>query len=381
MSHEASIPWIEKYRPDKFDNIVLDPTNRVFFQNILAKRYFPNVMFYGPPGTGKTTTILNLIQEYQQNYASHSFGLFTCGDKPTPVNTRTTICSDVAGKSGITARNVSSASKHKENVIHLNASDERGIDIIRSQINQFVKSNHLFEPGLKFVILDEVDYMTKNAQQALKTLLQTCRSNVRYCLICNYISKIDESLRNEFVCVRFNQLPKHEIHRFIRDIAEKEGLRITPEEIDTIQHNYNSDIRSMINFLQLHASTTSTSTNCVAGHSPSATTDNHPHKIHIIRNEQWLKIHRLFHIHSSDPEFTESPEMYIHKLSIIYNTDKRNILNTYFNYVIRHFPELIADDFLSIVEHATHMVDGIPIKHVLQYVAANLYEYYSKVSR
>lgn len=331
-----------------------------FLKNILAKRYFPNVLFYGPPGTGKTTTILNLIQEYQHTNASSPFVSVVIG-----------------GQSGITARNVSSASKHKENVIHLNASDERGIDIIRNQINQFVKSNHLFEPGLKFVILDEVDYMTKNAQQALKTLLQTCRPNVRFCLICNYISKIDESLRNEFVCVRFNQLPKHEIHRFIQEISDKEGLCITPEEIDTIQHNYNSDIRSMINFLQLHASTNYT----IQRDTETPRQGNHIHKIHIIRNEQWLKIHRLFHIHLSDTEFTESPEIYIHKLSIIYNTDKRNILNTYFNYVIRNFPELITDEFLSIVEHATHMVDGIPIKHVLLYVSANLYEYYSKMSR
>jgi DNA polymerase III delta prime subunit len=101
-------------------------------------------------------------------------------------------------------------------VIHLNASDERGIDIIRNQIYQFVKSNNFFDVGLKFVILDEVDYMTKNAQQALKFLLQNSFYNVRFCLICNYISKIDESLKNEFICVRFNQLPKEDIFNFIK---------------------------------------------------------------------------------------------------------------------------------------------------------------------
>ena len=159
LNENANSPWVEKYRPSKFDNIVLDPTNRKLFEKIIEKEHFPNLLFYGPPGTGKTTTIINLIQQYQKTHSRINKG----------------------------------------NVIHLNASDERGIDIIRNQINSFVKSMNLFETGFKFVILDEVDYMTKNAQQALKYLLQTTTTNVRFCLICNYISKIDESLKNEFI--------------------------------------------------------------------------------------------------------------------------------------------------------------------------------------
>ena len=120
-STAPSIPWVEKYRPSNFQDIVLDPLNRELFQNCLDTNYFPNLLFYGPPGTGKTTTIINLINEYQSKYNRRS----------------------------------------KCSVIHLNASDERGIDIIRNQIYQFVKAYNLFETGLKFVILDEVDYMTK----------------------------------------------------------------------------------------------------------------------------------------------------------------------------------------------------------------------------
>ena len=209
---KPTIPWVEKYRPDHFSDIVLDPINRNLFRQILEKNYFPNLLFYGPPGTGKTTTIINLINEYQTKYTR----------------------------------------KNKSNIIHLNASDERGIDIIRSQINQFVKSMNLFESGLKFVILDEVDYMTKNAQQALKYLLQTSTYNVRFCLICNYISKIDESLKNEFISVRFNQLPKSDIYGFLKNILTKENIQLTDANIDTIQQMFNSDIRSMINFIQLN---------------------------------------------------------------------------------------------------------------------------------
>lgn len=77
-------------------------------------------------------------------------------------------------------------------------------------------------------------------------------SNVRFCLICNYISRIDESLRNEFVCVRFNQLPPVEIYRFLRHIADTEQVTITDLEIQSVQQLHKSDVRSMINFLQLH---------------------------------------------------------------------------------------------------------------------------------
>ena len=332
---QNNIPWIEKYRPCRFDDIVLDPMNRVFFRNILSRKYFPNLMFYGPPGTGKTTTIINLINEYQAITNPHNVSL----------------------------------GKNKEGIIHLNASDERGIDIIRNQINQFVKSNHLFEPGLKFVILDEVDYMTKNAQQALKSLLQMCRPNVRFCLICNYISKIDESLQNEFICVRFNQLPKNEIYKFIRNITETEGVSITPGEIESIQTNYYSDIRSMINFIQLN----------------SASSEQTERKeLKIVCSDNWDKIHGLLRqstlLSGNGRHCVASVlgdvELYIHELSIQYNIDKRNILNSYFNYVIRTYPEIIVPGFLSIVENVVHTTDDVPIKSVLAYFCSNLANHY-----
>ena len=111
-------------------------------------------------------------------------------------------------------------------MIHLNASDERGIDIIRSQINQFVNSKTLFNQGMKFVILDEVDYMTKNAQQALRYLLQNYSVSVRFCLICNYISRIDEGLQNEFLRLKFNQLPEKDIIKFLTHISSSEKLNL-----------------------------------------------------------------------------------------------------------------------------------------------------------
>ena len=292
---KITTPWVEKYRPDKFDNIVLDPTNRKIFSNILDKNYFPNLLFYGPPGTGKTTTIINLINEFQLKH----YG------------------------------------KSKGTVIHLNASDERGIDIIRNQIHQFVKSKNLFEIGFKFVILDEVDYMTKNAQQALKTLLNTCTTNVRFCLICNYISKIDESLQNEFICVRFNQLPKIDIYNFIKKIVDAEQLKIDDGSIDAIQNIYKSDIRSMINFIQLNQNL-----------------DNWGNSI--VKSVVWDKLHDILQEKGNNERVVKE---YIHSICIQYNMDKKNIIQNYFNYIIRNKGDVISSTFLNHAQTIMHVVD------------------------
>lgn len=296
MDHK-NVPWVEKYRPTKFEHIVLDENNRKLFENILNKKYFPNLLFYGPPGTGKTTTIINLISEYQTKHSVPS----------------------------------------KSQVIHLNASDERGIDIIRNQINQFVKSMSLFETGLKFVILDEVDYMTKNAQQALKYLLQTCVYNVRFCLICNYISKIDESLQNEFICIRFNQLPKRDIHHFIRSICEKEQLSLRDSMIDTIQNMFNSDIRSMINFIQLNQNVSEWQMN-------------------VVNDEVWENLHRVLN-DTQRENHVDRALSHIHQISTQYNIDKKNITQRYFNYIVRNKPELVSPEYLRVVEKMVHNPD------------------------
>ena len=210
MNEKTYIPWVEKYRPNDFQNIVLSDENKKIFNNIFKKNYMPNLLLYGPPGTGKTTTIINLINRYQKLNNQENKGL----------------------------------------MIHLNASDERGIDIIRNQINSFVNSKTVFSNGVKFIILDEVDYMTKNAQQALKYLLQEYQENIRFCLICNYISKIDESLQNEFIKLRFNQLPKQDIINFISKINDNENLKLTHKQLESIHSTYKSDMRSIINYMQ-----------------------------------------------------------------------------------------------------------------------------------
>ena len=306
---EEAEPWVEKYRPTQFDHIVLDASNRRLFRQILDKQYFPNLLFYGPPGTGKTTTVINLINEFQVLHYGRS---------------------------------------NKSNVIHLNASDERGIDIIRNQINSFVKTMNLFEKGFKFVILDEVDYMTRNAQHALKYLLQTTTTDVRFCLICNYISKIDASLQNEFICVRFNQLPKQDIYQFIRHIASEEKMSISDYAIDAIQTVFRSDIRSMINFLQLHQNMNM----------------DEEWRHTILSAEVLEEIHQKFCSHAGD--IVE----WMYLLSRNFNVDKRHVLNTYFNDVLRRYPERVTLKWLACVEAAVHTTDA-RWEDVIHFLAAS----------
>lgn len=209
----ADTPWAEKYRPQTLAKVVLDDANQQLFGCILKKQTFPNLLLYGPPGTGKTTTIINLVREYQE------------------------CTSQVA----------------KDHTMHLNASDDRGIDIIRTQILQFVSAHAFFTEGLKFVILDEVDAMTKNAQVALRHIIQEHSTNVRFCLICNYISRIDKALQSMFVLARFNTTPRSSLLSLLDEVAKGEDVSCQENDLCRIIDTYGSDVRSMINALQLFA--------------------------------------------------------------------------------------------------------------------------------
>ena len=324
MTHNKEfIPFCEKYRPSDFEEIVLDPLNKQILKNIIDTLYFPNLLFYGPPGTGKTTTIINLINAYQNKL------------------------------------NI----KNKDLIIHLNASDERGIDIIRNQINYFVNSKPLFNNGMKFVILDEVDYMTKNAQQALRYLLQNYKGSVRFCLICNYISRIDEGLQNEFIKLRFNQLPKEQIITFLRNICNYENLNINDETLLNIQKLFKSDLRSMINFIQSNQdivkinkqkkNVISNSGNNSDKSDKSDISDNSNTEfffLNIIECKEWEII--VSKLQSKEP--IDKICDYFYEISKKYNIDKKNIIKDFINYIIRNKKFMVTSSFLNFVESIMH---------------------------
>jgi DNA polymerase III delta prime subunit len=189
----------------------------------------------------------------------------------------------------------------------------------------------MFEEGLKFVVLDEVDYMTKNAQQALKNLLQSKYTNVRFCLICNYICKIEESLRNEFICIRFNHLPRDEIDVYIQNIIENEKIDMDPHFLNTIKRTFQSDIRSMVNFLQLHY-------NDKKGNDDGKGNS----------EDIWIKMHGLFI--EQDEEKVERLVENLCKLQL----DVPQLLKQYFYFMTIYDDSLICHDFLNIAECVNH---------------------------
>ena len=197
------LPWIEKYRPNDLNHIVLPDSIRVIFNSIIQYNILPNMLFYGPPGTGKTTTILCLLKKISST-----------------------------------------------NIIHLNASDERGIDVIRNQLYTFINSNGIFQNELKIIVLDEVDSMTKQAQTSLLSLFNY--KNVRFCLICNYISKLIPQLRDYLLLIPFYNTINNTT--YIQHIIDSEKLKLNDGVIDDIIYNYYPDLRSVVNSLQAYKS-------------------------------------------------------------------------------------------------------------------------------
>jgi len=312
-----AMPWVEKYRPSCFDEIVLDPMNRTILSNILKTNYFPNLLFYGPPGTGKTTTIINLVNAYQSKLNMRNRGL----------------------------------------MIHLNASDERGIDIIRNQINSFVSTKSMFGNGIKFVILDEVDYMTTNAQIALRYLLTSYTdNNVRFCLICNYVSRIDESLQTEFVRMRFNQLPESDILAFLRKIRDNEGLVLSDTNLVAIQRQFHSDIRSMINYIQ--------------------TNQDNLQELHVITNAVWDKMVELFRDPACDiPRITS----YFREIGAMYYIDPRTIIKQFLYYIVRYrSSEMVTAELLNSIEHIIHL-NHIRNEYIIHYFILKFRAYWTTV--
>ena len=303
-------PWVEKYRPTRFEDIVLDPLNRKLLKNIVTQNKFPNLLFYGPPGTGKTTTIINLINKYQEKYDQKNKGL----------------------------------------KIHLNASDDRGIDVIRNQINQFVNTKTLFGNGLKFVILDEVDYMTKNAQQALRYLIQQYNKNIRFVLICNYISKIDSALQNEFIRLRFCQLPKKDTYNFLNAIIQKEGLNITTKQINIIQKKFKSDIRSMINYIQSNHSNLKFNTD--------------------ILSQKFLE--KILKNIKKNKNINE-----IHEICIKNNIEIKDFINELLLYIINHKVDLLNKDFINSIQIIVHS-EKVKDIYLLNYLVGELDKLYSE---
>lgn len=210
-----TLPWIEKYRPSSLDEILSHEEIISSLKIFIKSKCLPHLLFYGPPGTGKTSTITAVAKELYGKYFHFM-------------------------------------------VMELNASDDRGIEVVRNKIKQFVMSKNVFfgetieerKDIFKLVILDETDAMTADAQAILRKIIEKYTNNTRFCLICNYIQNISQALQSRCTRFRFSPIDNQNIVQKIMNIVENENIKITKSGIETVINRSYGDMRKVINILQ-----------------------------------------------------------------------------------------------------------------------------------
>ncbi|GAB7363823.1 hypothetical protein MBLNU230_g4389t1 [Neophaeotheca triangularis] len=216
-------PWVEKYRPKSLDDVASQDHTVTVLRRTLQSNNLPHMLFYGPPGTGKTSTVLALAKQL--------YG-------PELIKSR---------------------------VLELNASDERGISIVREKVKDFARmqlSNPPAGPAgveyrkkypcppYKIIVLDEADSMTQDAQSALRRTMETYSKITRFCLVCNYVTRIIDPLASRCSKFRFKSLDEGNAGRRLGDIAKLEGVGMEEGVIETLLRCSEGDLRKAITFLQ-----------------------------------------------------------------------------------------------------------------------------------
>jgi replication factor C small subunit len=203
--------WTEKYRPIKFEEVVGQQEILKRTKSLVQALNIPHILFAGPAGTGKSTLALIIVREL--------FG-----------------------------------EKWKENYLELNASDERGIDVVRQKVKDFARTKALGKVPFKVIFLDEADALTREAQQALRRTMENYTNTCRFIMSCNYSSKIIDPIQSRCVVFRFRLLEKKDVFEVIKRISEKENLKIEDKAIYSLYELSEGDCRRAINLLQATAS-------------------------------------------------------------------------------------------------------------------------------
>ncbi len=203
--------WTEKYRPKTFEDVVGQEETIKRIKGLTNSQNIPHLLFSGPAGTGKSSLALVVVREL--------FG-----------------------------------EKWKENYLELNASDERGINIVREKVKDFARTKSLGDVSFKVIFLDEADALTREAQQALRRTMENFSSTCRFILSCNFSSKIIDPIQSRCALFRFRILSKKDIEEKIKRIAESEKLDIKEDALEELYESSEGDCRRAVNLLQATAS-------------------------------------------------------------------------------------------------------------------------------
>ncbi len=208
---EITTIWTEKYRPQHFSDFKGQKNIISKIESFVKKKNMPHLLFSGPAGVGKTTLSLIIARElFGENW--------------------------------------------RENVLELNASDERGIDVVRNKVKDFAKTKSLSNVPFKIIYLDECDALTRDAQQALRRTMENYTKSTRFILSCNYSSKIIDPIQSRCSIFRFSHLKEDEVMELTDYIIKTEGLKISEAAKKLLYKISNGDCRKLENLLQSAAS-------------------------------------------------------------------------------------------------------------------------------